>query len=94
MPAKLTTSKLLTGKFDTLAIRVTDHPLVKELCRSYGKPLVSTSANLSGLEPCRNYDEVLAQFKDSIPILEGIVGGRQNPSEIRDVQTGQLYRKG
>ncbi|KPD04056.1 L-threonylcarbamoyladenylate synthase type 1 TsaC [Moellerella wisconsensis] len=94
VPAKLTTSKLLTGKFDTLAIRVTDHPLVKELCRSYGKPLVSTSANLSGLEPCRNYDEVLAQFKDSIPILEGIVGGRQNPSEIRDVQTGQLYRKG
>lgn len=94
LPAKATTPKWLTGQFDTLAVRVTDHPLVKELCRQYGKPLVSTSANLSGLEPCRTTDEVVAQFKDSIPILDGAVGGRQNPSEIRDAKTGQLYRKG
>lgn len=77
-----------------MAVRVTDRGLVKELCREYGKPLVSTSANLSGQEPCRTTNEVLEQFKGSIPVLDGMVGGRQNPSEIRDAKTGQLYRKG
>ncbi|AFH94156.1 MULTISPECIES: L-threonylcarbamoyladenylate synthase type 1 TsaC [Providencia] len=94
IPAKSSTPKWLTGRFDTLAVRVTDHGLVKELCREYGKPLVSTSANLSGQEPCRTTNEVLEQFKGSIPVLDGMVGGRQNPSEIRDAKTGQLYRKG
>ncbi|MEX9839458.1 Sua5/YciO/YrdC/YwlC family protein, partial [Raoultella planticola] len=93
-PAKTTTPKWLTGRSDTIAVRVTDHELVKPLCRHYGKPLVSRSANLSGLEPCRTTEEVIAQFKGSVPVLDGTVGGRQNPSEIRDAKTGQLYRKG
>lgn len=75
-------------------MRVTDHTVVKELCLAYGKPLVSTSANLSGLPPCRTVEEVKEQFQDTIPIVEGSVGGRQNPSEIRDALTGELYRQG
>ncbi|MDC9582622.1 MULTISPECIES: L-threonylcarbamoyladenylate synthase type 1 TsaC [Xenorhabdus] len=94
IPAKAATPKWLTGKFSTLAVRVTDHPLVKQLCAIYEKPLVSTSANLSGLEPCRNVEEVRQQFGNRIPILEGEVGGRKNPSEIRDALTGKLYRQG
>lgn len=94
IPAKKTTPKWLTGQFDTLAVRVTNHELVKELCSEYGKPIVSTSANLSGLEPCRTTEEVITQFKETIPVLDGAVGGRLNPSEIRDALTGQLYRKG
>ena len=94
IPAKITTPKWLTGQFDTLAVRVTDHELVKAVCKKYGKPIVSTSANLSGLEPCRTTNEVIEQFQGSIPVLDGLVGGRQNPSEIRDAKTGQLYRKG
>lgn len=94
IPAKESTPKWLTGRFDTLAVRVTDHNLVKLLCQQYGKPLVSTSANLSGQEPCRTTSEVIEQFQGSIPVLDGVVGGRLNPSEIRDAKTGQLYRKG
>lgn len=94
IPAKKSTPKWLTGRFDTLAVRVTDHNLVKLLCQQYGKPLVSTSANLSGQEPCRTTGEVIEQFQGSIPVLDGTVGGRLNPSEIRDAKTGQLYRKG
>lgn len=45
-PARPDTPRWLTGRFDSLAVRVTDHPLVIELCEAYGKPLVSTSANL------------------------------------------------
>jgi tRNA A37 threonylcarbamoyladenosine synthetase subunit TsaC/SUA5/YrdC len=29
---------------------------------AFGKPLVSTSANLTGQPPCRTTEEVLAQF--------------------------------
>jgi L-threonylcarbamoyladenylate synthase len=75
-------------------VRVTDHPLVIALCEAYGKPLVSTSANLTGLPPCRTDDEVRQQFGADFPVVEGKTGGRQNPSEIRDALTGELFRQG
>ena len=93
-PAKPTTPRWLTGRFDSLAVRVTDHPLVVELCKAYGKPLVSTSANLTGLPPCRTTEEVRAQFGDAFPVVEGETGGRENPSEIRDALTGERFRQG
>ncbi|MFA1285954.1 L-threonylcarbamoyladenylate synthase type 1 TsaC [Citrobacter telavivensis] len=93
-PALPTTPRWLTGRFDSLAVRVTDHPLVVALCQAYGKPLVSTSANLSGLPPCRTVEEVHAQFGTDFPVVPGETGGRLNPSEIRDALTGELFRQG
>lgn len=93
-PALATTPRWLTGRFDSLAVRVTDHPLVVALCEAYGKPLVSTSANLSGLPPCRTTEEVRAQFGADFPVVVGDTGGRLNPSEIRDALTGELFRQG
>ena len=93
-PARPTTPSWLTGRFDSLAVRVTDHPLVVELCETFGKPLVSTSANLTGLPPCRTSQEVLAQFGDGFPVVVGETGGRLNPSEIRDALTGERFRQG
>ena len=77
-----------------MAVRVSNHPDVVKLCQRFGKPLVSTSANLSGLPPCRNATEVYAQFGEDFPVLQGETGGRRNPSEIRDVLTGELIRQG
>ncbi|MTH48500.1 L-threonylcarbamoyladenylate synthase type 1 TsaC [Intestinirhabdus alba] len=93
-PALDSTPRWLTGRFNSLAVRVTDHPLVVALCNAYGKPLVSTSANLSGLPPCRTVEEVRAQFGVDFPVVEGETGGRLNPSEIRDALTGELFRQG
>lgn len=94
LPARAETPRWLTGRFNSLAVRVSDHAGVVELCQAFGKPLVSTSANLTGLEPCRNVAEVRAQFGDDFPVLVAETGGRQNPSEIRDVITGDLIRQG
>nr|WP_049615136.1 L-threonylcarbamoyladenylate synthase type 1 TsaC [Yersinia pekkanenii] len=94
IPARIETPRWLTGSFDSLAVRVSDHPLVQQLCSQYGKPLVSTSANLSGYEPCRTAEEVRIQFGPSLMVLPGKVGGRLNPSEIRDVLTGKQFRQG
>ena len=94
MPARDDTPRWLTGRFSTLAVRVSAHPMVQQLCRAYGKPLVSTSANLSGLAPCRSASEVREQFGARFPVLDAAVGGRQNPSEIRDALSGELFRQG
>ncbi|ELI8283214.1 L-threonylcarbamoyladenylate synthase type 1 TsaC [Yersinia enterocolitica] len=94
IPTYPETPRWLTGSFDSLAVRVSDHPLVQQLCSQYGKPLVSTSANLSGQEPCRTIEEVRIQFGSSLPVLAGLVGGRLNPSEIRDALTGKQFRQG
>ncbi|WP_240651694.1 L-threonylcarbamoyladenylate synthase type 1 TsaC [Serratia microhaemolytica] len=94
IPAKSQTPRFLTGQFDSLAVRVSAHPLVQQLCRQFAKPLVSTSANLSGAAPCRSVAEITQQFGENFPVLNGEVGGRQNPSEIRDALTGKQIRQG
>lgn len=93
-PAKPQTQGFLKGRFGSLAVRVTDHPLVQQLCRQFGKPLVSTSANLSGREPCRTVAQVKRQFGEYFPVLPGNVGGRLKPSEIRDALTDKQIRQG
>lgn len=94
IPARNTTPKWLTGRFDSIAVRVSEHLQVRSLCQAFSKPLVSTSANLSGLEPCRTEQDVRQQFGDIFPVLSGLVGGRDSPSEIRDALTGRLFRQG
>lgn len=95
MPVNKNVSSHLTGQFHSIAVRVTDHPLVQKLCLSFGKPITSTSANLTGLEPCRTTEEVQYQLGDRlIVILEGKVGGRTVPTEIRDAKTSNVLRQG
>src|SRR5512134_2349746 len=53
IPARPNVPKWLRGQHSTLAVRVTAHPLAAALCRLWGRPLVSTSANLSGRPPAR-----------------------------------------
>jgi L-threonylcarbamoyladenylate synthase len=91
-PARPETPWWLTGDHDTLGVRIPDHPLAVELCRRAG-PIVSTSANLSGREPARTTAEVDAQLGALLDgILEGDRDGRDRPSEIRDVRTGEVVR--
>lgn len=48
VPAADGVSPLIRGRFDTVAVRLCRHPLIRQLVRHSGKPLVSTSANLGG----------------------------------------------
>ena len=69
-------------------------PFRKALCELTGFALTSTSANLTGEPPCRTADEVRSQFGADFPVLDEMVGGAHNPSEIRDLRTNQLFRQG
>ena len=93
-PKNVNTPDFLSGKYQSIAVRVTDHPLVCKLCDLFAKPLVSTSANLSGHPACKTALEVANQFGNNFPILAGQTGNRSQPSIIRDVQTGTIIRQG
>ncbi|WP_300723273.1 L-threonylcarbamoyladenylate synthase [Pseudomonas sp.] len=82
----------ITGAHDTVALRVSDHPLVRELCALVG-PIVSTSANPAGLPAARTRLKVEQYFRGKIDhVLGGNLGGRKNPSLIRDLATGKVVR--
>lgn len=92
-PAKPSVSKLLRGTHETIAVRVTAHPLAAALCRAFQGPLVSTSANLSGEPPARSSEEVFRQFGNRLEyVLTGEVGGLSRPSQIRDALSGMVIR--
>lgn len=95
LPVTPTVSTLLRGVHSTLAVRVSAHPLVQAMCRAFGAPLVSTSANLAGQPPARTVQEVMQQFDDQLDaVLLGDTGGADQPSEIRDALTGRILRPG
>lgn len=93
MPASNKTAKWVTGDFDTVAVRVTTHPVVKQLCQAFGKPLISTSANLSG-QPAINDIQVLKdQLGELVAhIVPGEVDTNRQPSRIIDAISGTIYR--
>lgn len=83
----------LRGRHDTLAVRVTTHPLANALCKQWGGPLVSSSANLHGRKPARDALGVRKAFNGRLDfILHGDTGNTHNPSCIRDGITGKLLR--
>ena len=95
IPARADAPQWLRGRHDTLAVRVTAHPLVAALCRVCGHPLVSTSANFNCRPPARTALAVRRQLGMAIDyLLSGPTGGAAKPTEIRDLRTGQRVRSG
>lgn len=93
MPKRAATPSWLSGRFDTLAVRVTAHPLAAALCRAYGGAIVSTSANQASRPPARTALGVrLALARAPDLILAGPCGGSDRPSCIRDGVSGRVLR--
>lgn len=83
----------IAGRHATVALRVSAHPVVVRLVRAVGTPLVSTSANPAGRRPARNALDVHRYFADAVDyLLPGTTGGHQQPTEIRDLETGAVVR--
>ena len=83
----------ITGAHDGVAVRVSAHPLVVGLCAAFGRPLVSTSANLAGEVPAftrGQLDPELIRQLDGI--CEGETGGLAAATPIRDARTGTQLR--
>lgn len=85
----------ITGANNTLAVRVTDHPIASNLCGAFGGPLVSTSANPSGLPPAKNISEISTYFDQQLDyVVPGLLGELSNPTPIKNLKTGKISRLG
>jgi len=49
---------------NTLSLRVSPHPFASRLVRSLGRPLIATSANISGSETLYHAEAVFKEFQD------------------------------
>lgn len=88
-------SPLVTGGRSTIAVRVSDHPIVQRLCRRTGSALVSTSANFAGHPPAKSALEVRRAIGNELDfVLAGPLGRQQKPTEIRDLASGRILRRG
>jgi L-threonylcarbamoyladenylate synthase len=92
MPAKAGCPRWLRGEFDTLAVRVTAHPLAAGLCTGLNMALVSTSANRSGQPPARTAVQCRRLFGNAVRVIPGKIGKRKKPSTIRDWASGRIVR--
>lgn len=94
VPASREVSSLVTGGRSTVAVRVSDHPVVRRLCHRIGGALVSTSANTAGQRPARTALMVRRQLGRAVDyVLAGPLGNSARPTEIRDLRTGRIVRK-
>ena len=95
VPAKKSLSRLISGDFESVAVRVSAHPVIQEICNEFAKPIISTSANLSGQDACTNSAQVETMFANT-PLLNCIihqpVSGLPAPSKIFNALTGQRLR--
>ena len=98
LPASEKANSILTGGRGTIAARVSEHPFISAICRITGKPIVSTSANASGCEPCRTAQDVRAWLEisgncDAVDyVADASTLGFSKPSPIYDLLTGKRVR--
>ncbi|MBI2341913.1 MAG: threonylcarbamoyl-AMP synthase, partial [Deltaproteobacteria bacterium] len=77
-PAGPKISKSLTTNTGKIGVRISSHPVATALVRGFGKPLTTTSANLSGYPASLSTRHVQKYFKDKIDCI--VDGGECEPS--------------
>ncbi|WP_187308554.1 Sua5/YciO/YrdC/YwlC family protein [Buchnera aphidicola] len=92
VPAKPEVPYWLTGEFNTIAVRISSHSQIIQLCNAFGGALISTSANISSMSPCFTVKEVYKYFGHNFPLLYGKIGTEKNPSKIINIINGNVIR--
>ncbi|WHZ20318.1 MAG: Threonylcarbamoyl-AMP synthase [Rhodanobacteraceae bacterium] len=83
----------IAGGHPGIALRVTAHAPSAALCRAFGGPIVSTSANRHGEPPAKSAADVRAIFDDEPDgVLDAPLGGLDRPTPITDAVSGAIIR--
>jgi L-threonylcarbamoyladenylate synthase len=81
------------GDHETVAVRVSSHPIVRALCDSWGGALVSTSANRAGCNAALHQYQVRRYFGRGLDfVVPGTLGAAGRPSQIRELASGRIIR--
>lgn len=87
------TPSWVRGQHDSVAIRLSQHQPVQAICQAFGGAIVSTSANPAGLDPALSIEQVTDYFGDQLDaIYQAPLGGADQPSQVKDILTGKLFR--
>lgn len=74
----------LMAEDGTIAVRITSHPVTKQLCQQAGSAIISTSANISGKKPAENALELAQNFGGRVDyILTTDISGTGQASTIK-----------
>lgn len=98
LPAAAQVPGWITGGRDSVALRVTAHPVARALCEALRRRrgvgwLVSTSANRAGGRPARDAAAVRWIFGGRLDaLLPGALGDLPRPTPIRDARSGATVR--
>lgn len=93
VPAGNKVAPVVRGNNEGIAVRITTNPVAQSICNALASPIVSTSANLSGQAVAHNLSALRRQFGDLVDyIVPGRCGPSSGPSEIRDLQSGNILR--
>jgi len=82
----------VTGESAEVAIRVTSAPALSKLCREFGGPVVTTSANWAGAQPAKHSFQVVRYFGVGVTRVPGQVNLQGRPSSIKRAITGEVIR--
>jgi len=96
-PANDKIPKGLVTNTGRVGVRISSHPIAAALVKTFGKPITTTSANLSGFPPSLSVKHIQKYFGDKIPCL--VDGGECEPSRgstVVDVgeETMRIVREG
>jgi len=95
LPAGEESTFFLRGNHALQAVRVSNHPVVKQLCDEFGGAIVSTSANKTQRPAAKTAIQVHRQLSNALDyILAGKVGGLKMPCEIRNGLDDSIIRPG
>lgn len=95
VPKSRLTPLWVSGQFDSVAIRVSAHPVIQALCGALGQPIISTSANPSSKAPALSALRVRQYFPSGLDyIVPGALGGQTGPSKIVTLRDKQVIRAG
>ncbi len=92
LKAALNIPPLLQGNMDTIAIRLTNNPLIADLCGSTNSALVSTSANISGLPVAQTNLKLRVYFNNQLDFIISPNTRKKTPSHIVNLTTGEKIR--
>ena len=83
----------LRGRHQSLAVRITTHPVSTALCNRWGGALVSSSANIHDRPAALTPLAVRKAFNGQLDyILHSTQSGTNQPSQIRDALSGTILR--
>lgn len=72
-------SPRLTAGSGKIGVRLSSHPVARELARALGGPVTATSANLAGEKECSTAEDVLLALGDRI---DGVIDGGRTPGGL------------